>query len=68
MYVLTNPPVALMWGAKSEIYTMIAEMAKNGITSIVISSELPKSRCQRPYIIMHEGQITGILNHEELQS
>ncbi|EEQ59898.1 putative AlsA ABC superfamily (atp_bind), allose transport protein (second module) [Clostridiales bacterium 1_7_47FAA] len=69
MYVFDEPTRGIDVGAKSEIYTMIAEMAKNGITSIVISSELPEIQmlCDR-VIIMHEGQITGILNHEELQS
>lgn len=69
MYVFDEPTRGIDVGAKSEIYSMIADMAKNGITSIVISSELPEIQllCDR-VVIMHEGRIVKILNHEELQS
>ena len=68
MYVFDEPTRGIDVGAKSEIYTMIADMAKNGITSIVISSELPEIQmlCDR-VVIMYEGRITRILDHEELQ-
>ncbi len=69
MYVFDEPTRGIDVGAKSEIYAMIADMAKRGITSIVISSELPEIQmlCDR-VVIMREGRIVGILNHEELQN
>lgn len=69
MYVFDEPTRGIDIGAKSEIYEMIADMAKAGITCVVISSELPEIQmlCDR-VVIMREGRITKVLDHEELLS
>jgi len=53
-------------GAKDEVYTILRNIAKQGIGVVMISSELPEllSLCDR-IIVMHEGKITGELDREE---
>ncbi|MBC5647792.1 sugar ABC transporter ATP-binding protein [Christensenella tenuis] len=53
-------------GAKSEIYDIIREVSKDGVGTIVVSSELPEliSLCDR-IIVMHEGKLTGELHRNE---
>jgi ABC-type sugar transport system ATPase subunit len=54
-------------GTKFEIYKLMNELVKTGITIIMISSELPEfvGMCDRAYI-MHNGTIVGELGRGEL--
>lgn len=54
-------------GAKADIYKLIHQLADEGISIIFISSEMPEimALCHR-VAVMHEGRITGILNHEDI--
>ena len=50
-------------GAKSEIYTLMSELAKEGKSIIMISSELPEIlRMSDRIVVMCEGRITGELD------
>lgn len=53
-------------GAKYEIYSIIADLAKKGKSIIMISSELPEllGMCDR-IMVMCEGRVTGTVNSEE---
>lgn len=53
-------------GAKSEIYKIIDDLSKSGVSIILLSSELVEvlTLCDR-IIVMHHGRIRGILSHDE---
>ena len=53
-------------GAKAEIYTIINNLAKEGLAIILISSEMPEvMNMSDRVVIMHEGRITGELAHQD---
>ncbi|MBD3288285.1 ATP-binding cassette domain-containing protein [candidate division KSB1 bacterium] len=73
-WLLTNPRILLLdeptrgidVGAKHEIYELLSELSKQGITIIIVSSELTEllSICDR-IMVMREGTVSAILEHEE---
>ncbi len=64
--IFDEPTRGIDVGAKSEIYTLMNELARKGKSIIMISSELPEIlRMSDRIIIMCEGRITGELNIEE---
>jgi ribose transport system ATP-binding protein len=56
--ILDEPTKGIDVGAKSEIYEMMGELATQGVTCIMISSDLPEviGVAQR-ILVMHEGRI-----------
>lgn len=64
--ILDEPTRGIDVGAKYEIYSVINELAENGKTIIMISSELPEilGMCDRVYV-MNEGRIVGELSATE---
>lgn len=64
--ILDEPTRGIDVGAKYEIYTIIHELASQGKSVIVISSELPEvlGLCDRIYV-MNAGRITGEVSREE---
>lgn len=61
--ILDEPTRGIDVGAKFEIYTIIAELAKNGKSIIMISSEMPELLGMTDRImVMCEGRVSGILN------
>jgi len=58
--ILDDPTRGIDVSAKYEIYRLMIEMVKAGISIIMISSELPEliGMCDRVYT-MHEGSFTG---------
>jgi putative multiple sugar transport system ATP-binding protein len=64
--ILDEPTRGIDVGAKYEIYSVINELARNGKTIIMISSELPEilGMCDRVFV-MNEGRIVGELGAEE---
>ena len=58
--ILDEPTRGVDIGAKSEIYRLIDDLARRGVGTIVISSELPEivGICDR-FLVMREGRIVG---------
>lgn len=60
--IFDEPTRGIDVGAKSEIYKLLEELAEEGKTIIVISSELPEiMRLSHRIAVMCEGRLTGIL-------
>jgi len=74
-WLATNPKVLILdeptrgvdVGAKSEIYTIMNDLVKEGMSIIMISSELPEiiNMSDRVYV-MCDGRVSGCFNHEEV--
>lgn len=64
--IFDEPTRGIDVGAKSEIYALMEELAKEGKSIIMISSELPEVlRMSDRVIVMCEGRITGTLDIAE---
>jgi ABC-type sugar transport system ATPase subunit len=73
-WLMLNPKILIMdeptrgidVGAKSEIYELMYELAAQGISIIMISSEFPEllAMCDR-IICLAEGHVTGAVTREE---
>ena len=63
--ILDEPTRGVDVGAKAEIYSIMNELVKNGMSIIMISSEMPEiiNMSDRVYV-MNEGRVTGCLDHE----
>ncbi|MBC5649311.1 sugar ABC transporter ATP-binding protein [Christensenella tenuis] len=64
---LDEPTQGIDIGAKEEIYAIINDLVKQGISVVLVSSEMQETLtlCDR-VIVMHEGKIMGELMHNEL--
>ncbi len=64
--ILDEPTRGIDVGSKYEIYQLMDQMADNGLSVIMISSELPEviHMCDRIYV-MSEGRITGEFDTKE---
>ncbi len=66
VFIFDEPTRGIDVGAKSEIYNLMDELAKQGKSIIMISSELPEIlRMSDRIVIMCEGRKTGELSIEE---
>nr|MCR5527476.1 ATP-binding cassette domain-containing protein [Lachnospiraceae bacterium] len=65
--ILDEPTRGIDVGAKSEIYAIMNELVKNGVSIIMISSELPEiiNMSDRIYV-MADGEVKGCLDHTEV--
>ncbi len=64
--IFDEPTRGIDVGAKSEIYKLLNDLAKQGKSIIMISSELPEVlRMSHRVIVMCEGRITGEIAIEE---
>ncbi|MBB6480692.1 sugar ABC transporter ATP-binding protein [Spirochaeta isovalerica] len=64
--IFDEPTRGIDVGAKSEIYTLMNELVKEGKSIIMISSELPEIlRMSDRVLVMCEGRITGELDISE---
>ncbi|MCX6088921.1 MAG: sugar ABC transporter ATP-binding protein [Candidatus Atribacteria bacterium] len=63
---MDEPTHGIDVGAKAEIYHIIGDLSKMGVSIILLSSELPEvlALCDR-IMVMHHGTIRGTLSHEE---
>ena len=63
---MDEPTHGIDVGAKSEIYRIIDDLSKAGVSVVLLSSELPEvlSLCDR-IMIMHHGELRVILAHDE---
>ena len=63
---LDEPTRGIDVGAKAEIHKLITNLAGQGKTIVMISSELPEVMGMSDRImIMHEGRVTGIINNRK---
>ncbi len=65
--ILDEPTRGVDVGAKAEIYSIMNELVKKGMSIIMISSELPEiiNMSDRVYV-MNDGRITGCLDHNSV--
>jgi ribose transport system ATP-binding protein len=64
--IFDEPTRGIDVGAKSEIYTLMNELTREGKSIIMISSELPEIlRMSDRILVMSEGRITGELGIEQ---
>lgn len=64
--ILDEPTRGIDVGAKSEIHSIITNLANEGKTIIMISSELPEVLGMSDRImVMHDGRVTGIIDRDE---
>lgn len=66
LLILDEPTRGVDVGAKAEIYEIMNELTKQGVSIIMISSELPEiiNMSDRVYV-MYEGRITGCISYDE---
>jgi methyl-galactoside transport system ATP-binding protein/inositol transport system ATP-binding protein len=73
-WLLTDPDILIVdeptrgidVGAKAEIHSLIAKLAKEGKAVIMISSELPEVLGMADRVlVMHEGKVTGIIERKD---
>ncbi len=66
--ILDEPTRGVDVGAKAEIYTIMNDLVKQGMSIIMISSELPEiiNMSDRVYV-MNDGRVTGCLDHESVK-
>jgi ribose transport system ATP-binding protein len=64
--IFDEPTRGIDVGAKSEIYRLLNDLAQQGKSIIMISSELPEIlRMSHRVVVMCEGRVTGVLNANE---
>ena len=65
--ILDEPTRGIDVGAKAEIYQIMEELVCQGMSIIMISSELPEVLAMSDRVaVMANGQITGILDNQDL--
>ena len=64
--ILDEPTRGVDVGAKAEIYEIMNELTKHGVSIIMISSELPEiiNMSDRVYV-MYEGKMTGCISFDD---
>ena len=67
LLILDEPTQGIDVQSKSEVHTIIAELAAQGLAIILISSELPElvGMCDR-MIVLREGQITAHFSRDDV--
>lgn len=65
LFLLDEPTRGIDVGAKAEIYSLVNQMAKDGVAFLVVSSEMPEllAVCDRLYVLC-EGRMTGAFVRE----
>jgi len=64
--IFDEPTRGIDVGAKEEIYGLLNELAEQGKSIIMISSELPEVlRMSHRVVVMSEGRVTGVLSAAE---
>ncbi len=64
--ILDEPTQGIDVGSKSEIHSLMMDLAERGLAIIMISSELPEILGMSDRIaVMHQGTIAGVLSREE---
>ena len=65
--ILNEPTRGIDVGAKVEIYKILKDMCRDGVSIIMITSEMPEliGMADRA-IVMHEGELQRVLDRDEL--
>lgn len=64
--IFDEPTRGIDVGAKQEIYSLLNELAQNGKSIIMISSELPEIlRMSHRVVVMCEGRVTGEFDYKD---
>ena len=64
--IFDEPTRGIDVGAKEEIHSLLEDLAAQGRSIIVISSELPEVlRVSHRIVVMSQGQVTGSLDNDE---
>ncbi|MCI8649633.1 MAG: sugar ABC transporter ATP-binding protein [Anaerotruncus sp.] len=64
--ILDEPTRGIDVGAKAEIYELMFQLAREGMSIILISSDLPEIiNLSSRVVVMHEGRITAVLDSQE---
>lgn len=67
--IFNTPTRGMDVGAKAEIYSVMKELKKNGVSILLISEELPELLGMSDTIlIMRKGEITGVFHRSEKPS
>ena len=65
--IFDEPTQGIDVGARAEIYALLQDLRSQGMSLIVISSEIEEIQmvCDRA-IVFHDGHVTGMVEGEEL--
>jgi len=64
--ILDEPTRGIDVGAKAEVHRIVAELARSGMSIILISSDLPEVLAMSDRIlVMREGRLTGVFDRSE---
>ena len=64
--ILDEPTRGVDVGARKEIYDLINELKKEGISIVVVSSDIPEVLgISDRILVMHEGKISGFMDIKE---
>jgi ribose transport system ATP-binding protein len=67
LLIFDEPTRGIDVGAKAEIYSLMRQLAENGVAIIMISSDMEEILgISDRVVVMHEGSITGVLNRDQL--
>ena len=62
--ILDEPTRGIDVGSKSEIYAIMNDLVKNGMSIIMVSSELPEVlNMSDRIVVMREGSVSAVLDH-----
>jgi ribose transport system ATP-binding protein len=66
LLIMDEPTHGVDVGAKAEIYELMRNLADQGISIMLISSELPEILTMSDrVVVMHEGRVTGVLDRDQ---
>jgi ribose transport system ATP-binding protein len=66
LLIMDEPTHGVDVGAKAEIYELMRNLADQGISIMLISSELPEILTMSDrVVVMHEGRVTGVLDKSQ---
>ena len=66
LLIMDEPTHGVDVGAKADIYELMRDLAEQGISIMLISSELPEIIIMSDrVVVMHEGEVTAILEQAE---
>jgi ribose transport system ATP-binding protein len=64
--IFDEPTRGVDVGAKAEIYSLMRELAKNGVAILMISSDMEEVlHISDRVIVMHEGAAMGVLDRSQ---